>query len=218
MASAASIGRKRAEEHRQAAQQLGEGDAEASRRSPVGLEEPGVAGERRAVVVGLRHVGVERLARSPAARELKIDALAVLRRDRHGGDHEHDQRHADRAEHDELDLARLDLLAQELGRAADHQPGDEDGEQDEQQHPVQAGADAAEDDLAGHHVAPSGPRRRVPLSDSIAAFTAPHEATVVTAANSEGRADAEALLLALHVAPSRPAACIAGGAHAASAA
>ena len=42
----------------------------------------------------------------------------------------------------------LDLLAQVLGRAADHQAGDEDRQDDEDQHPVQARADAAEDHLA----------------------------------------------------------------------
>ena len=46
------------------------------------------------------------------------------------------------------------------------------------------------------------------VSDSIAALTAPQDATVVTAANSAGGADAEALLLALHVAADE-----AGGVH-----
>ena len=52
-------------------------------------------------------------------------------------------------EHGHLHLEGLDLLAQVLGRAADHEPGDEDrqdGAQDE--HPVEAGADAAGRDLA----------------------------------------------------------------------
>ena len=51
-------------------------------------------------------------------------------------------------EHRELHLVRLDLLAEVLGRAADHQAGDEDREDDEDEHAVEARADAAEDDLA----------------------------------------------------------------------
>ena len=76
----------------------------------------------------------------------------VLVRDRHAAVIEHGQRDAERAEHDELDLARLDLLAQVLGRAADHEPGEEHREQDEEQHPVEPRADAAEDDLAHRDV------------------------------------------------------------------
>ena len=102
----------------------------------------------------------------------------------------------------ELDLARLDLLAQELRRAPDHQPADEHGEEHEQQHRVEAGADAAEDRLARGQV-----RERdsppMPVSDSIAALTAPHEVTVVTAVQQRRARDPEALLLALHVAARR---------------
>jgi hypothetical protein len=47
-----------------------------------------------------------------------------------------------------LHLAGFDLLAQVLRRAADHQPGDEDGQDDEDQHAVETGADAAEDNFA----------------------------------------------------------------------
>ena len=52
---------------------------------------------------------------------------------------------------DHLHLVGLDLLAEVLGRAADHQAGDEDGEDREDQHAVQARADAAEDDFAELH-------------------------------------------------------------------
>ena len=68
----------------------------------------------------------------------------------------------ERADQHQLDLARLDLLAEVLGRAADHQPGDEDREQDEQQHPVEARADAAEDHLAGR-IMFSGTRPPIPV-------------------------------------------------------
>ena len=59
----------------------------------------------------------------------------------------HQRQHQD-GEHRHLDFLGLDLLADIFRRAADHQAGDEDREDDEQQHAVQAGADAADDDLA----------------------------------------------------------------------
>ena len=43
---------------------------------------------------------------------------------------------------------RLELLAQELRRPADHQPGDEDGDDREHQHAVEPRSHAAERDLA----------------------------------------------------------------------
>ena len=51
-------------------------------------------------------------------------------------------------EHRHLDLARLDLLAEIFRRAADHQPGEEDGEDDEEQHAGEPDADPAEHDFA----------------------------------------------------------------------
>ncbi len=49
-----------------------------------------------------------------------------------------------------------------------------------------------------------------PLSDSIAAFTAPQEAAVVTAANSEEDAMPKRWSLPSMFGPETPAACIAG--------
>ena len=68
------------------------------------------------------------------------------------GEAQDGQRQDQDGEHRHLDLLGLDLLAEILRRAADHQPGDEHGDDDEQQHAVEAGADAAEDDLAELHV------------------------------------------------------------------
>ncbi len=151
-ASAATSGAKRPSEHRQPAEQVGERDAErADVAGRVGLHEAGVAGERRAVVVGLRDVGVERLRE--ALRAGVVDRRrAVLRADRQRGRDQRRERDHQRPDHHELHLARLDLLAEVLRRATDHQTGDEDGQQDEQQHPVEPRADAAEDHLAGRHV------------------------------------------------------------------
>ena len=76
----------------------------------------------------------------------------MVRDDGDRGQDEDHRRHEERADGSDLDLARLDLLAEVLGRPPHHQAGDEDGDQDEEEHPVEAGADAAEDHLAGEHV------------------------------------------------------------------
>ena len=62
------------------------------------------------------------------------------------------RRDEERAERGELDLSRLDLLAEPLGRAPDHQAGHEDRHQDVEEHPVEAAADAAEHHLAEEQV------------------------------------------------------------------
>ena len=77
---------------------------------------------------------------------------------RGAGEHQ-ERRHQD-GERRHLHLVRLDLLAEVLGRAADHQAGDEDGEDREHQHAVEARADAAEDDLAELHQRPAARGRR----------------------------------------------------------
>ena len=71
---------------------------------------------------------------------------------RYRGEAEDRQRQDQDGEHRHLDLLGLDLLAEIFRRAPDHQAGDEHGDDDEQQHAVEAGADAAEDDLAELHV------------------------------------------------------------------
>ena len=118
----------------------------------VGLDEARVAGERRAVVVGLRDVGVERLREALRARVEDRRRARTWWRSRARWRPAPTSGTNSVPISDQLDLARLDLLAEVLGRAADHQAGDEHRQQDEQQHPVQARADAAEDHLAGHHV------------------------------------------------------------------
>ena len=126
-----------------------------------------------------------------------------LERGRHGrgqrAEDEDPERHDQEGDHGEFDLARLDLLAEVFGRAPHHQPGEEDREHDVDEHPVEPGPDAAEDHLARLHVQEQHePRKR-------------HE-TVVHGVDRAVRGgggrrgperrerDAEALLLALHVA------------------
>ena len=109
------------------------------------------AGERRAVVVGGAGEGVEDLGEAvrPGVEHARAllrgahrDAVPISTSDR--GDQE--------VQRGELDLAGADLLAQVLRRAADHQPGHEHRDDGQDQHAVQAGADAAGRDLAEHHV------------------------------------------------------------------
>ncbi len=50
-------------------------------------------------------------------------------------------------EHAHLDLEGLDLLAEVFGRASHHQTSNEDGDDDEHQHAVEAGPNPAEDDF-----------------------------------------------------------------------
>ncbi len=109
------------------------------------------AGESRAIIAGLRGVGIQHLGE------------AVRPRIGHGGyrgrkDHrdrrppEIHQRQDQDGEHGHLDLPCLDLLADIFRRAADHEASDENRDHHEQQHAVEAGADAADDDFPELHV------------------------------------------------------------------
>ena len=64
-----------------------------------------------------------------------------------------------------LDLARLDLLAEPFRRPPDHQPGDEHGDEDVEDHAVEPRADPAEDHLAEEDVderhSSAGRRQRI---------------------------------------------------------
>ena len=68
------------------------------------------------------------------------------------GEAEHGERQAQDGEYGHLDLLGLDLLAEIFGCAANHQAGDEDGDDDEHQDAVETCADAADDDFAELHV------------------------------------------------------------------
>src|SRR6202167_2139196 len=118
------------------------------------VEEEGVAGEageRRAVIARRRGIGIERLGKAVRSgichrgHRRRID-------DGDGGPAQIHQRQHQDGEHRHLDFARLDLLADIFRGAADHQAGDEDRQHDEQQHAVETGADAADDDFAELHV------------------------------------------------------------------
>src|SRR5581483_9633549 len=62
------------------------------------------------------------------------------------------QREDEHHQHRHFYVVGFDLLAQILGRSSHHQPGDEHRQHDVNQDAVQAGANAAEDDLAEHDV------------------------------------------------------------------
>ena len=129
-----------AREHRQAERRV----------VPVGV--PGQAAESRAVVVRSRRERVDDLGEAvrPGVQDRGLGVVEERRTTRREGE---DQRRDDQeVEDDELHLRRLDLLAEVLGRSPDHEPGDEDREQREDQHPVEAGADASGAHLAEHDV------------------------------------------------------------------
>ena len=104
-------------------------------------------GERRSVVAGLRGISVEDFREAVRS---GIGGRGDGRRDQHRNSREAEdrERQAKNGEHRHLHLLRLDFLAEIFWRAPDHQPGDKDSDDDEQEHAVEAGADAAEDDLA----------------------------------------------------------------------
>ena len=116
-------------------------------------------GEGAAVVAGARGVGVENLAEAVRS-GIGGTGEAGRHHRRERGEAEDRQRQDQDGEHRHLDLLRLDLLAEIFRRAADHQPGDEHREDGEQQHAVETGADAAEDDLAEQDVDHAAPGRR----------------------------------------------------------
>ena len=98
------------------------------------------------------------------------------RADQHG--HGHDQDH----QGGHLHLEGFDLLAEILGRAADHQPGDEHGDDGEGQHAVQPAADAAEHHLALVHQPQRDQSAQRRVAESCIELTAPQEVAVVAAA------------------------------------
>ena len=86
---------------------------------------------------------------------------------------------------DQLHLPRLDLLAEVLGRAADHQPGDEDGRAGRRAASSRGRSRPRRRSPRRSMRLASGTRPPIPVSESRAALTAPQEVTVVTAVHSE---------------------------------
>ena len=80
-----------------------------------------------------------------------MPSLPGIRGHGHRGADQHDHRHDQDQQGGHLHFKGLDLLAEIFGRAADHQPGDEHGDDGEGQHAVEPAADAAEDDFALVH-------------------------------------------------------------------
>src|SRR5579864_1598210 len=158
--------------------------------------------ERRSVVAGRRGEGVEDL-RQPVRPRVRQGGQAEGRRhDRNPGQHENRQREHEDDEHGHLHVEGLNLLAEVFRRAADHQPRNEHGQDDEHEDAVHAGADTAEDHLAQHdvherHQAPERRERVVHAVDGAAA-------RIGRDRREEGGArDAEPDFFALHVAARR---------------
>ena len=139
-----------AEQHGHAAEQVGEGDPERAHvAGRVRLHEAGEAGERRAVVVRLRGVGVEASRRTPAGRSCRSRARRTWwRSPARWPPAPRAARPARRSCTSFTSRASI-FLPRYSGVRPDHQPGDEHRQQDHQQHPVEPRADPAEDHLAG---------------------------------------------------------------------
>ena len=110
----------------------------------VGVE----AGEGAAVVARAGSVGVKHFAQ--AVRAVVVQAgLAPVAHRRPGRETENDEGENDERQQRHFHVVGLDFFAEIFRRAPDHQPGDEHGEDDENQHAVKSRADAAENHLAG---------------------------------------------------------------------
>ena len=155
-------------------------------------------GERRAVVAGRRRIGIEDLAEAVRAGvggtgQAGIDhgGDGAEAKDRQRQDQDGEQRH--------LHFLGLDLLAEILRRAADHEAGDEHRDDGEHQHAVEARTDAADDDLAQldveHRDEPAERREAVEHAVDRTARGGRRDH-----GEQRGLGDAEAHLLALHVA------------------
>src|SRR5262252_1455896 len=197
------LGRERAgdrhgrNDHPEAADQHRDGE-----RDVVEQRIPREAGESRAVVGVGRDVGVHDLGEAVRARVGRAGKAG--RGDRcDRGPAEIHQRQDEDGEHGHLDLLGLDLLADVLGRAADHQAGDEDRDDDEQQHAVHAGADAADDDLDKLHV-----DQRDHATERGEGIVHRIDCTAGGRGSDHGEQrrgdDAESHLLAFHIAASEP--------------
>jgi hypothetical protein len=92
-----------------------------------------------------------RISEKPCAPGVGDAGLADARHHGDGGAGQHQDRRDEDGDRHHLHVVGLDLLAQVFGRAADHQAGDEHRQHGEDQHAVQAGADAAEDHFAELH-------------------------------------------------------------------
>src|SRR5512140_864662 len=99
------------------------------------------SGERTAVVSRGARKRIENLRQAVRTRVVQTGE-ARLRDDTESGSDQDRERENQHGEHRELHFFGLDLLAEVLGRAPDHEARDEDREDDEEEHAVQPGADA----------------------------------------------------------------------------
>lgn len=69
-----------------------------------------------------------------------MDPVRDRNHQRKAAEYQHDDRDGQHIGDHEIHLRRADLLAEELGRAADHQSGHEDREQGQHEHGIQPAA------------------------------------------------------------------------------
>ena len=158
-----------------------------------------------AIVSGRRRIGIEDLGE--AVRTGIAETRERCRQDGGDGREAEDRRGQDQdGEHGHLHFLGLDLLAEIFGRATDHQASDEDRDDRHHQEAVEAGADAAGQDLAelDHEHRHEAADRRERAMHGI-------DAAIGEAGGHGGEqrraGEAEADLLALHIAAGRIDAC-----------
>src|SRR5262249_52829077 len=117
-------------------------------------------GKRAAVVIARRRKGVEHFREAVSTRVAEgtlqfaaiwVHVIQAGPENRDRGADKYNQRWNEDAKRSHLHLVSFDLFAQVLGRAADHQTGDEDRYNREHQHTVESAADAAKDYLTQLH-------------------------------------------------------------------
>ena len=110
------------------------------------------AGERRAVVARGGGIGVENLRQAMRAGVVEAGEADVRHQHCDSCEEQDGERRDEHVEHSHLHVVRFNLLSQVFGSSTDHEAGDEHGNDDEDQHAVEACADPAEDDLAKQDV------------------------------------------------------------------
>src|SRR5271168_974274 len=133
-------------DHEEAAEKHGGGAADVVPGS-VAIE----AAESGAVVAYRRSVEIKNL-REPVGARIGDAGGAIGTNHGDGGEAENDESHDQDGEHGHFYVVGFDFLAEIFGGAADHESGDKDGEDNEDDYTVEAGAHAAEDDFTEHDV------------------------------------------------------------------
>ena len=176
----------------------------------VGLDEAGVAGERRAVVVGLREVGVEGLGEALRARRRRSTACRTCVADRRARCVTSDrQRREQRRRATTSLISRASIfLPRYSGVRPTISPPMKTASRTKSSIEYRPVPTPPKIDLADSDRLANGTAPPMPVSDSSAALTAPHEVTVVTAVHSAESAIPKRCSLPSRLPPVEPSKCV----------